>query len=181
MHTQLITAFAAISLLALSAGCTPSDAGPMPVVPDALKVAPPQTLSLTARAVGVQIYDCVASKVDPARYEWSFRAPEAQLYDAAGTPIGHHFAGPTWESNDGSSVVGEARARNDAPVPDAIPWLLLLATASSGAGVLGRTTSIQRMETEGGTAPHDGCGPAQAGTQVRVPYRATYYFDVAGP
>jgi hypothetical protein len=181
MHTPRNTALAALSLLALCAGSTPSDAGPMPVVPDALKVAPPQTLSLAARAIGVQIYDCLPAKGDPLRYEWTFRAPEAQMYDAAGTPIGKHYAGPTWESNDGSQVVGEVRARDDGPVASAIPWLLLRAKSSAGSGVLGRTTSIQRMETAGGTAPGSGCGPAQAGAQVRVPYQATYYFYVAGP
>ena len=35
-------------------------------------------------------------------------APDASLLDAKGQVIGKHFAGPSWQANDGSIVVGEA-------------------------------------------------------------------------
>ncbi|MEP6656547.1 MAG: DUF3455 domain-containing protein [Betaproteobacteria bacterium] len=138
-------------------------------------------LLLETRATGVQIYDCKPGKDDPARFEWVFRAPEADLFDAAGRKIGKHYAGPTWEGNDGSKAVGEIKARDDGPDVNAIPWLLLSAKSTSGIGVLGRTVSVQRVRTVGGKAPVDGCGQAQAGKETRVPYGAAYYFYVARP
>ena len=181
MNRQGITVFGCASLVALVAGCATSEVGPAPIVPDELKAPAAQTLSLETRAAGVQIYDCKPSKDDPARFEWVFKAPEAVLYDANGNQIGRHYAGPTWESNDGSKAVGETKAHRDSPDVNAIPWLLLSVRSASGAGALGRTLSVQRLDTVGGKAPADGCSPTQAGNVARVPYSARYYFYVAGP
>jgi hypothetical protein len=152
-----------------------------PTVPDNLRVPATQIALLEARAVGVQIYDCKPNKDNPARFEWVFRAPEAELFDAAGKKIGKHYAGPTWEADDGSKVVGEIKARDDGPDANAIPWLLLSAKSTSGTGVLAQTTSVQRIETAGGKAPASGCSEASAAKEARVPYTATYYFFVAKP
>src|SRR5512146_657355 len=83
-----------------------------------------ERLVLVAYASGVQVYECA---VDPATgaYQWRFKAPEAELSDASGRVIGKHYAGPTWESNDGSKVVGEVRAQAAASDARAIPLLLL--------------------------------------------------------
>jgi hypothetical protein len=151
------------------------------MIPENLKVPATQTLSLETHAIGVQIYDCKPSKDDPTRMEWVFRAPEADLFDGADKKIGKHYAGPTWESNDGSKVVGEVKARDDGPDANAIPWLLLTATSTSGTGVLAKTVSVQRVQTVGGKAPMGGCNQAQAGKEARVPYSAAYYFYVAKP
>ena len=175
MKTRHITAVGVAFVVLLGGGATPSS-GTVPTIPDNLKVPATQTLSLEARAAGVQIYDCKPGKDDPARFEWVFRAPEADLFDAAGKKIGQHYAGPTWESNDGSKVVGEVKARDDGPDVNAIPWLLLSAKSTSGTGVLGQTVSVQRVQTVGGKAPAGGCSQAQSGQEVRVPYSATYYF-----
>ena len=181
MKTRGITAIGTASLVALLAGCATPTIGTAPTVPDSLRVPATQTLSLETHAAGVQIYDCKPGKDDPARFEWVFRAPEADLFDAAGKKIGKHYAGPTWESNDGSKAVGEVKARDDGPDVNAIPWLLLSAKSTSGVGVLGQTVSVQRVQTVGGQAPLGGCSPAQAGKEVRVPYSAAYYFYVARP
>ena len=181
MKTRGITVMGSASLVALLAGCATSTIGTAPTVPDSLRVPATQTLSLEAHATGVQIYDCKPGKDDPARFEWVFRAPEADLFDAAGKKIGKHYAGPTWESNDGSKVVGEVKARDDGPDVNAIPWLLLSAKSTSGVGVLGQTVSVQRLQTIGGKAPAGGCSQTQAGTEVRVPYSSAYYFYVARP
>lgn len=180
MRTQPI-AVGVASLIALLGGHATPSSGTVPAIPDHLKVPATQTLSLEAHAVGVQIYDCKPRKDDPARFEWVFRAPEADLFDPAGKKIGKHYAGPTWEANDGSKVVGEVKARDDGPDSNAIPWLLLDAKSTSGAGVLGQTVSVQRVQTVGGTAPAGGCTHAQAGEAAQVPYSATYYFYVATP
>ncbi len=179
MNTLRITALAGASLIALATGCTPSSVAVAPRMPENLRVPAAQKLSLEADATGVQIYDCKASKDDPARFEWALRAPEADLFDVTGKKIGKHYAGPTWESYDGSKVVGEFRARSDSPNVNAIPWLLLDAKSASGDGVFGQTASIQRGQTIGGKAPKQGCSPMQAGNEARVPYKATYYFYLA--
>ena len=110
IDSMLIARFA---LAALLCGCASTEIGLPPIVPDSLRVPASQSLSVVAQANGVQIYDCAAVKTEPARFEWVFRAPEAELFDGAGKKIGKHYAGPTWESNDGSKVVGEIKGRDD--------------------------------------------------------------------
>jgi len=175
------TTMAGASLAAILAGCAASNVGTNPLVPDNLRVPDTQMLSLVTPATGVQIYECSASKTDPTRFEWAFKAPQADLLDGSGRKIGKHYAGPSWESNDGSKVIGEVKARDDGPAASAIPWLLLSAKSTSGNGVFGRTQGIQRLYTVGGKAPADGCNRAQRGRETRVPYKATYYFYVARP
>ncbi len=181
MRNPYASTVAGASLAAILAGCAASNVGTDPVVPDNLKVPAGQTLSLVSRATGVQIYECGAGKTDPAKFEWAFKAPEADLFDLSGRKIGKHYAGPTWESDDGSKVIGEVKARDDGPDASAIPWLLLSAKSASGAGVFGRTKSIQRLHTAGGKAPAEACDRAQLAKQARVAYRATYYFYIDRP
>lgn len=169
------------SLVVLLTGCSTSSVGRSPVILASLDVPSTHMLSLRARAAGVQIYECRIGGQEPKRAEWVFRAPEADLFNRAGEKIGRHYGGPTWESNDGSRVVGEVQARHDAPEPNAIPWLLLSAKSTSGSGVFERTRSIQRVDTVGGRAPTDGCSEAQVGTVARVDYKATYYSYEARP
>jgi uncharacterized protein DUF3455 len=167
------------SFIALIAGCasTPS-VGPT-AAPEALRPPANQVLALEARATGVQIYECTASRDQPGRYEWTFKAPEADLYDETGRKVGKHYAGPTWEALDGSKVVGEVKARDDGPDPNAIPWLLLAAKSTSGTGVLTQIKSVQRLRTVDGKAPSSPCGPANLQQVARVPYKAAYYFYAA--
>jgi hypothetical protein len=164
---------AAVLTLALC-GCATS-------MPDAILAPAGQVRTLESQATGVQIYGCSASKDNPARFEWAFKAPEAELFDNAGKKIGKHYGGPTWEGNDGSKVVGEVKGRDNGPDANAIPWLLLAAKSNSGTGIFGQTQSIQRVNTVGGKAPADGCSQAQAGQEARVPYKATYLFFGAAP
>ena len=160
----------------LLAGCASTPALAPIVLPDNLQVAPTQVLTLEAKATGVQIYQCAAAPADAAKFEWHFVAPQAELYDQHDNKIGQHYAGPTWESNDGSKVVGALQAQSKAADADAIAWLLLSAKANSGKGVFGQTQSIQRLQTLGGAAPADGCDQARLGQQTRVPYQAIYRF-----
>ncbi len=161
MKNLRATAVATASLATIVAGCASSTVGTNPLVPENLKVPAGQTLSLVSPATGVQLYECGAIKTEPPRFEWVFKAPEAELFDLSGKKIGKHYAGPTWESNDGSKVTGEVKARDDGPAATAIPWLLLAAKSASGNGVFSRTQSIQRLYTVGGKAPAGGCSKAQ--------------------
>ena len=163
----------AVALLALTCAAPMSTAAQLP---ENLKAAANEVMSLQSKATGVQIYTCTARKDDASKYEWSFKAPEAELFDMSGKRIGKHYAGPTWESDDGSKVVGEVKARDNGPDANAIPWLLLSAKSTSGNGVFARTTSIQRLDTTGGKAPAQECDANQAGKELRVPYTATYIF-----
>ncbi|WP_211443114.1 DUF3455 domain-containing protein [Collimonas humicola] len=158
------------------AGCASTPALAPIAVPDNLQVASTQVLTLEAKATGVQIYQCAAAAADASKFEWHFVAPQAELYDQHDNKIGKHYAGPTWESNDGSKVVGAVQAQSKAPDADAIAWLLLNAKSTSGSGVFSRTQSIQRLQTLGGAAPADGCDQARLGQQTRVPYQAIYRF-----
>jgi len=119
-------------------------------------------------AEGVQIYRWNGES-------WSFVGPEADLFANAGENglVGTHYAGPTWESNSGSKVVGTVLERCT-PDPSAIPWLLLKAVSNEGPGVFDHVTFIQRVNTVGGNAPAD-TGNFQ-GEIVEVPYTAEYFF-----
>ena len=146
-----------------------------PSTPDNLKVPTGQTLLLKGSATGVQIYECKA-KVDKAnQFEWTLKAPEADLFDK-GKKIIKHYGGPTWEALDGSKVIGSVKAKADAPTTDTIPWLLLQAKSNEGNGSLSKVTYIQRVETTGGKAPTQGCNQASVGKLSRVNYTADYFF-----
>jgi len=135
---------------------------------------PTQHPILTVTGKGAQIYTCQAKAAEPSAFEWVLKAPEAELFDVSGAKIGRHFAGPTWESADGSRVVGEVMQRS--PVPGAIPWLLLRAKSNEGSGTLAGAKYIQRLDTKGGVAPSSGCDAEHAGAEARVDYSAAYDF-----
>lgn len=151
-----------------------------PEVPDSLKAPAGEEVILAAHATGTQIYVCQQGA--DQKYAWVFKAPEAELTDATGKKVIHHFAGPTWKHIDGSEVKAKVVAKQDAPKadapkPEAIPWLLLSATGHSGEGILSRVTSIQRIHTEGGMAAEaKSCDASNAGKEVGTVYAADYYF-----
>jgi hypothetical protein len=103
------------------------------------------------------------------------------------------FGSPTWQSSFDSSVVWakaltpSVTAGSDASCPNAgaIPCLLLQSIGSqkgpAGGKVMTHTTFIQRLNTNGGSAPADGCSTTtDVGKQTLVPYTADYYFYRAG-
>jgi hypothetical protein len=171
----------ALLLLASPAAMQAGNDNRAPEVPASLQVLEGNKVSFHAYAVGVQIYIATASTNSPTGFAWTFRAPEAVLYDSDGNVVGIHyaFAGPTrpaWESESGSRVVG---ARTVPPVTvttNAIPWLILssVPTNTIGPGILERTTYIQRVNTTGGLAP--AAAPTAPDQEARVPYTAEYFF-----
>lgn len=150
-----------------------------PEVPVSLQVPEGYKVSYRAFATGVQIYTATPSLADPTKLVWTFTGPEAVLFDADGAVVGRHFAyaGPTrpgWMSESGSLVVA---AREVPPVsvdPNAIPWLILNAVHTEGAGIFARTAFIQRINTTGGLAPAN--PPAHLGQEARIYYTAQYVF-----
>jgi hypothetical protein len=153
--------------------------GVFAVAADRAAVTPPQpsVLLLELFADGVQIYACEGTK---SRFQWSFKGPEANLFDKQGRQIGTHLGSPTWKLGDGSTVVGEVIEKADAPEPDAIQWLLLRAKSHEGSGTLSAVAYIRRTETKGGVAPGAGCDASHLSEEARIRYSATYQFFSAG-
>ncbi|HUH85638.1 MAG TPA: DUF3455 domain-containing protein [Stellaceae bacterium] len=149
-----------------------------PAEPENGMLAPPAGARLLLRSAGdgVQIYICRA-KGDG--FAWVFQAPEATLVDETGRKAAKHFAGPSWEAEDGSIVVGDVAAKADAPSGSDIPWLLLRAKSHSGSGRFTTVAFIQRLNTKGGAAPEGGCDVAHRNAEARVHYSATYVFYAA--
>jgi len=135
---------------------------------EAIDVPPRSRLLLRTVGSGDQVYGCVNGR-------WALEAPDANLLNQEGAVIGRHFAGPTWQLNDGSWVKGRAVAEQVAPDATAVPWLLL--ESVGGTGQLGTVRFIQRTGTQGGSAPDGSCSQ---NARRRVPYTATYSFYEAG-
>jgi hypothetical protein len=167
-----IRAFVSASL-PLAAGFLFSLPASAQQVPKELQPPANEQLLMQVHAKGDQIYAC---KGDGAQFSWMLKAPEAQLIDKSGKPFGKHFAGPSWEANDGSRITGKAVANAPSPDADSIFWLLVTVVSHSGEGVLSRVTSIQRINTKGGKARASGCDAAHADMEDRVAYSADYIF-----
>lgn len=177
MHLKPLAAILPFALA--FAACSAPPFAP-PLIPANLRPELAEVVLQTLSATGVQIYECQTVKDRPAESEWFFTGPEAQLRDAQGRKVGTHFAGPHWQSNDGSRIVGAVTARAEAPRAGAIPWLLLKTRSAGPAGAFARVTSIQRVDTMGGLAPPAGdCTSARSGERRRVDYTADYVLFTA--
>jgi hypothetical protein len=135
---------------------------------ESIDVPPRSRLLLRAIGSGGQMHGCVDGN-------WALKAPDAKLLNQEGSVIGRHFAGPTWQLNDGSRVKGKVVAKQVAPDATAVPWLLL--ESVGGTGRLGAVRFIQRTGTHGGNAPDGSCSQS---AMRRVPYTATYSFYEVG-
>lgn len=165
----------AATVAVLAAACAAESATPSVLEPT------DQVLALIVAANGVQVYECRERKNGYlTAHEWSLVGPEATLY-AGGRMIGTHGAGPSWQSTDGSRVVGGVMAKVNAPGSDAIPWLLLTTKSEGPEGAFSKVTSIQRVNTHGGLQPAARCDEQGLGRQVPVRYTADYRFFVAKP
>lgn len=173
MHPALARALA-LAPFVLAAAC----AAPLtiPSAPAALQPPADQRPTQVLNARGVQIYECSPVSGRSGEFAWAFKAPEAELIDAAGRSAGTHYAGPTWQAPDGSRLVGKPLARDPGPDPQAIPWLLLDTTPAGRDGSFSRVRSVQRLQTVGGSAPTQPCDASRAAQLARVPYRAVYVF-----
>jgi Protein of unknown function (DUF3455) len=143
-------------------------------IPQAIRAPEGEQVVLRVHAKGDQVYVCQSGVT---RNAWRLREPDAQLFDPDGKLVGKHFAGPSWQVNDGSKVRGEAEANAPSPDKNSIPWLRLKVISHEGTGVLSPVTTVLRINTKGGaTASETGCDEAHAGKELRVPYEADYVF-----
>lgn len=180
---------------------------PNPAAPAAITPPAGNSAFLAGHAVGTQGYVCLPTgsgaswTVNTARPEATlftnifgnavqiithFLSPDTNPNQFAPKPL--PFGNATWQSSfDSSKVWGQTLqaiiAGSDASCPNAgaIGCLLLQAIGSqqgpAGGKIMTKTTYIQRLNTNGGSAPASGCSvPADVGKQALVPYSADYYF-----
>jgi hypothetical protein len=118
-----------------------------------------------------------------------FFSPDTNPNDIGPKPV--PFGNATWQSSSDSSKVWAAVLHSNSvnagpsepgcPNTGAIPCLLLEAVGAeegpAGGKMLTKTTFVQRLNTNGGSAPDSGCfTAADVGNQALVPYTADYYF-----
>jgi hypothetical protein len=151
-----------------------SNANDNPQVSKKLQVPTDQRLVFKSAARGSQIYTCQQIPADRSQFEWKLKAPDAKLFDAQGKVVGKHYAGPTWESEDGSKIAAVVTAKEQAPNAS-IPWLLLQVKSAEGNGKFTNIKWVQRLNTTGGIASPE-CNRDRLNTEISVPYTADYYF-----
>ena len=117
-----------------------------------------------------------------------FQSPDTNPNDAAPKPV--PFGSATWQSAFDSSVVWAqvlgphfvvAGTEASCPHTGSINCLLLQSIGAkkgpAGGRLMTETTFIQRLNTNGGSAPVQGCSVAgDVGKQTLVPYTADYFF-----
>jgi hypothetical protein len=119
-------------------------------------------------AQGAQVYECKSGAT--GQLAWQFREPIAALFEE-GRTVGRHYAGPSWELDDGSRVTAKVASRAPGATAKDIPMLKLEVATNSGAGRLREAVAIQRLNTKGGVA-EGWC--ARPGDLLSVPYAADY-------
>ncbi len=144
-------------------------------LPEAIRVPAGHTQALYTVGTGELSYECREKKDMAGTFEWGFAGPVATLSDARGSALGKYYAGPTWESNDGSKVTGKQVAVSPHK-PDSIPLQLVKANPATGNGAMSGISYIQRLNTRGGIAPSLPCGAEQKGQRQQVAYQADYVF-----
>ena len=149
-------------------------------VPAAVMPPAGNQAAITLAATGDLTYECRAVADKPGTFAWAFVGPNAKLWDASKKEVGKYYAGPTWESADGSKVTG-AQVATAPGAAGAIPLQLVKAASSTGMGAMADVTFIQRLNTVGGVAPTSpACASANAGAKTTVPYSADYVFFKQG-
>lgn len=124
----------------------------------------------TLHATGAQIYECKAAA--DGTQAWTFREPIAALMDN-GKTVGRHFAGPSWDLDDGSGVTGKVVSSAPSAGPNDVAQLALQVVAHHGTGLLAEAGSVLRLRTAGG-ALKGACD--RAGELRSIPYTADYVF-----
>ena len=182
MNTRSLAA-AGVAVVLSACSSTPmstSMTAPMMAVdnatlPEPVRVPAGQKVRMTATGVGELTYECRA-KADPAgAHEWVFVGPVANLMSSDRKTVGKYYAGPTWESADGSKITGKQVAVAPASAGN-IPLQLVKTDPAVGAGAMNGVTYIQRVNTKGGVAPTMACDAAGMGKKQTVPYQADYVF-----
>jgi Protein of unknown function (DUF3455) len=180
MTKTLISLAAAAVLSACASAPMPMSAAPMMAVDNATLPAPVRVpagakLMMTTTGVGEITYECREKKDMAGQHEWAFVAPVATLYGSGRAVVGKYYAGPTWESTDGSKVTGKQVAVAPA-APGSIALQLVKADPAMGSGAMTGVGYIQRLNTKGGVPPAMACDATSKGQRQQVAYEADYVF-----
>ena len=149
---------------------------------------------LLGHGVGTQNYVCAPTdKVGHVAF--TLFTPQATLFSDDQLQLTTHFFSPnpdeggvvrvTWEDSTDTSIVWAKliTASTDPGFvdPNAVAWLKLQRVGSrvgpTGGNTLAVTTFVQRVNTEGGLAPAEGCEALpDVGKKAFIPYTADYIF-----
>lgn len=167
------------TLAILCAATVCATAAPMAVdnaaLPESVRVPAGQKVLMSATGVGELTYECREKKDTAGVFEWAFVGPVAKLMSADKKEVGKYYAGPTWESTDGSKVTGKQVALAPS-APGNIPMQLVKAEPATGSGAMTGVSYIQRLNTKGGVAPATACTSDTKGARQQVAYEAEYVF-----
>ncbi len=124
---------------------------------------------LVAQGNGSQIYSCTQQR---DATNWTLEGPSATL-SFKRKRIGRHFAGPRWQLNDGSQILGRVTAQFQGANPSDIPELRVEVIAHEARGILDQANFVYRLYTHGGLLS----GPCTTvGARRSVRYTAEYIF-----
>jgi hypothetical protein len=168
-----------LATLAVAAAACSTTPAPMKVdnmaLPDAVRVPAGSKQTMWTVGRGELTYECREKKDMAGQFEWAFVGPVATLYGPGDKVVGKYYAGPTWESNDGSKVTGKQVAVAPGGAGN-IPLQLVKADPAVGSGAMQGVAYIQRLKTQGGVAPSAACTAAAKGQRQQVAYAADYVF-----
>ena len=175
-----LSACSSTPMMSSSAPMATPMAAPMMMVdnatlPEPVRVPAGQKVRMTATGVGDLSYECREKKDAAGQYEWVFVGPVANLMSSDKKVVGKYYAGPTWESADGSKITGKQVAVAPSSAGN-IPYQLVKTEPAMGAGAMNGVTYIQRVNTKGGVAPTMTCDAAGVSKKQTVPYQADYVF-----
>ncbi len=167
------------SLAVLASACATAPA-PMMVdntsLPESVRAPAGTRQTMWTVGRGELTYECREKKDMAGQFEWAFVGPVATLYGADQKAVGKYYAGPTWESMDGSKVTGKQVAMAPGGAGN-IPLQLVKADPAMGMGAMQGVAYIQRLNTKGGVAPSDvPCNAMAKGQRQQVAYAADYVF-----
>jgi hypothetical protein len=144
-------------------------------LPEAVRAPAGAVQKMVAVGSGELTYECREKKDMAGTFEWAFVGPVATLKTKSGEVVGKYYAGPTWESVDGSKVTGKQLAVAPS-APGNIPMQLVKADPAMGMGAMQGISHIQRLQTVGGVAPAAACAMTNQGERKQVAYQADYVF-----
>jgi Protein of unknown function (DUF3455) len=196
-HRILPIAYAAALAVTLAVALTRpahADEITVPPVPDNLHIDAGNTVFLVGHATGTQNYICLPSGTG---FKYTLFTPQATLFSGGNKQIITHYFSPnpqepgnpiraTWQFKDTSIVWakvvdGDSSTDERFVAKGAVAWLKLTRAGGqdgpSGGDTLTDVTFVQRLNTQGGLAPKDGCASsADVGREAFQPYTADYFF-----
>lgn len=143
-------------------------------VPEAVQVPAGHRVIAETSGSGLITYACREKAGATGEFAWTFVGPDALLRDRDGKVVGFYFGPPaTWAGMDGVRLTGTqlAVASNG---KGNIPLQLVKTNPAQGEGAWQSVAYIQRLSTQGGTAPDKACSAANVGASEKVVYQADY-------